>query len=472
MKEYYGREESRRVNQNEKTDRGENGKAQSGKEDNYVFIDEKYKTYFDNISDIFEDKVEYILKKHFKKNEPTNKNKLLCLNVCVLWQKRFLVLLSKCLNEFEAYRKRHELKDDEKGENAAEEGGKKQESSEEPDKGSNEHGEDKNQPDGNNQWTEELKSFIKNVKIVDKESIEVVYDVNEVSDDCRPCAQLTSDQIYYLLVESKKRENDLKKNIFTFLKYLPLFIKCIENKSLIEKSILESKLLLNDGHGSNPNEEEVPRSGEVHVNVMNPSQENISPMEIQNKLDEIVHFDCNLSENLETIFKTGIGMVDMTNGKKFCTRGMDTLAGSAQDGNDAAKQTMNGMENHQEEQPQQGAESRDDYFQHNATFNNLADLSKNFFNKKNNNSLILPLSKINDLSLINNISTRSNKDGKEEQSESEGAFYIYKNSMDKLNLYGVDLLINLNNKLIYKVNHIYSLIQFYSMLAKDVFNEG
>ncbi|ANQ06909.1 Uncharacterized protein PCOAH_00012440 [Plasmodium coatneyi] len=472
MKEYYGREKNRWVNQNGTKSIAQSSNVQMSKEDNYVFIDEKYKSYFDNISDLFEDKVEYILKKHFKKNEPTNKNKLLCLNVCVLWQKRFLVLLSRCLNEFEAYRKRNELKDDEKGLNVAEAGGKKQPTCEESGKGTNESGEETNQTDTNNQSAEELKSFIKNVKIVDQESIEVVYDANELSDDGRPCAQLTTDEIYYLLVESKKSENDLKKNIFTFLKYLPLFIKCIENKSLIEKSILEAKLLLNDPNGGNLNEEEVPHSDEVNVNV-NHKQENLSPMDIQNKLDEIVHFDCNLSENLETIFKAGVGIIDMTGGKKFCTGGMDTLGGT-HGGNDSTKQTTNRMENEQsqEQQQEQDAETADEYLQQQATFNNLADVSKNFFNKKNNNSLILPLSKINDLSLINNISTRSNNDAKEEHSESEAAFYIYKNSMDKLNLYGVDLLINLNNKLIYKVNHIYSLIQFYSMLAKDVFNEG
>lgn len=471
--EYYGRE-NRWVNQNETASR-----VQRSKEDNYVFIDEKYKPYFDSISDLFEDKVEYILRKHFKKNEPTNKNKLLCLNVCVLWQKRFLVLLSRSLNEFEAYRKRHESKDDEKGRNVTEGNGKKQESGEESGKGENKPGEDKNQTDGKKQYTQELKSFIKNVKIVDHQSIEVVYDTNELSDDSRPCAELTTDEIYYLLVESKKSENDLKKNIFTFLKYLPLFIKCIENKSLIEKSILESKLLLNDVPGSNPNEEEVlPHSDEVHVNV-NPSQENLSPMEIQNKLDEIVHFECNLSENLESIFKAGVGVLDMTKGRKFCTGGVDTdmhretdMNGDLLDGtcggNDAARKTVNKMQNQQD----QGDQTRDEYFQHHTTFNNLADVSKNFFSKKNNSSLILPLSKINDLSLINNISTRSNNDTKEELSESEAAFYIYKNNMEKLNLYGMDLLINLNNKLTYKINHIYSLIQFYSMLAKDVFNEG
>ncbi|KJP85876.1 hypothetical protein AK88_04463 [Plasmodium fragile] len=459
--EYYRGEKSRWVNQHDRS------KVQSSKEDNYVFIDEKYKNYFDHISDIFEDKVEYILKKHFKKNEPTNKNKLLCLNVCVLWQKRFLVLLSRSLNEFEAYRKKHELKDDEKGRHVGEGGGQKHHTVEEPGKGANEIGEDGNEKDGNKQCTEELKSFIKNVKVVDNQSIEVVYDANDLSDDGRPCAQLTTDEIYYLLVESKKSENDLKKNIFTFLKYLPLFIKCIENKSLIEKSILESKLLLNDTHGNNPNEEEVPHSDEVHVNVNPSPQENLSPIEIQNKLDEIVHFDCNLSENLESIFKSGVGILDVTNGKKFCTGGMDTL-GCTHGGDDAVKESMNGMENRKE----QDAETRDEYFQQHATFNSLADVSKNFFSKKNNSSLILPLSKINDLSLINNISTRSNHDMKEEHSESEAAFYIYKNSMDKLNLYGMDLLINLNNKLIYKINHIYSLIQFYSMLAKDVFNEG
>ncbi|GAB65332.1 hypothetical protein PCYB_053500, partial [Plasmodium cynomolgi strain B] len=450
--EYYGREKNRWVNQNETMNR-----VERSKEDNYVFIDEKYKNYFDKISDIFEDKVEYILKKHFKKNEPTNKNKLLCLNVCVLWQKKFLVLLSRSLNEFEAYRKRHELKD-----------GEERQRGEEPGKAANEPGQDRNEKNGDNQRTEQLKSFIKNVKVVNNQSIEVVYDANELGDDGRPCAELTTDEIYYLLVESKKSENDLKKNIFTFLKYLPLFIKCIENKSLIEKSILESKLLLNDTQGRNPNnEEEVPHSDEVNVN-MNHTQESLSPMEIQKKLDEIVHFDCNLSENLETIFKAGVGIIDMTNGKKFRIGGMDPLDGGTHVDNDADKQTINRMENQQEHDD----DTKDEYFQHHATFNNLADLSKNFFSKKNNTSLILPLSKINDLSLINNISTRSNNDAKEELSESEAAFYIYKNNMEKLNLYGMDLLINLNNKLIYKINHIYSLIQFYSMLAKDVFNEG
>ncbi|CAI7718985.1 conserved Plasmodium protein, unknown function [Plasmodium vivax] len=480
--EYHGREKGRWTTPNE-TSRG-----QSSKGDNYVFIDEKYKKYFDSISDIFEDKVECILKKHFKKNEPTNKNKLLCLNVCVLWQRRFLVLLSRSLNEFEAYRRRDDERGggrqtgcEEPGRGASppgveenERGGEENERSGEENKTSadqNERGGNANETGGNNQHTEELKSFIKNVKVVDDQSIEVVYDANELSDDGRPSAQLTTDEIYYLLVESKKSENDLKKNIFTFLKYLPLFIKCIENKSLIEKAILESKLLLRDAQGSNPNEEEeeeeTSHSGQAHVNAL-PTGENLSPIEIKNKLDEVVHFDCNLSENLEAIFKAQVGILEMTDGKKFFTGGMDSLEGDTHGENITVKQTANRMENQQE----QDEETREEYFPHHGNFNNLADVSKHFLSKKSSGSLVLPLSKINDLSLINNISTRSNQDVREDPSEGEAAFYVYKTNMDRLNLYGVDLLINLNNKLTHKISHIYSLIQFYTMLARDVFHEG
>ncbi|EWC89914.1 hypothetical protein PFNF54_01040 [Plasmodium falciparum NF54] len=249
------------------------------KEENYVFIDEKYKEYFDNISDLFEDKIDYILKKHFKKNDPTNKNKLLCLNMCVLWQKKFLYLLSKSLNEYEEYKKLHDLKNDQDMKKIDD---KKKEKDDEKEKQIinnndnnststttiistnnniiNNNNNNINGNDNNINMTEkvdeginiskddlekDLKSFIKNVKVVDNKNIEVIYNKNYVKDDNRPSAKLSTDEIYYLLVESKKSENEYKKKIFTFLKYLPLFIQSIESKSLREKNILEQKLLLN-----------------------------------------------------------------------------------------------------------------------------------------------------------------------------------------------------------------------------------
>ncbi|GAW79831.1 hypothetical protein PGO_052410 [Plasmodium gonderi] len=482
MNEYYKKEKSTREEQNERM-----SKEQNNKEDNYVFIDEKYKEYFENISDIFEEKVEYILKKHFKKNDPTNKNKLLCLNVCVLWRKRFLFLLSRSLNEYEAYKKKHELKNDAKGNNndnlmlseekkkkfnceelidctgvdenatvvAAAGGGKLCDS----ENGKGEHDEvRKEKEEKKTQWNEkDLKSFIKNVKIIDNQNIEVIYDSNDMIDDGRPCAELTTDEIYYLLVESKKSENDFKKKIFTFLKYLPLFIRCIENKSLIEKAILEKKLLLKDSHDS---QNEVLNPDNVHANMN--TKDNISLMEIQNKLDAIVHFNCNLSENLETVFKNGVGIMDMQNGIKFATNEFQSHSGETYTQAENSKQMPN--------QEEENVDNQECYHQY-STFSNNVDVSKNLI-KKNNNSLILPLSKINDLSLINNINTKSNNDKNDENIENEADFYIYKNNMDKLNIYGMDLLINLNNKLIYKINHIYSLIRFYTMLAKDVFNDA
>ncbi|CRG96913.1 conserved Plasmodium protein, unknown function [Plasmodium gallinaceum] len=409
------------------------------KEDNYVFIDEKYKEYFDSMSDLFEDKVEYILRKHFKKNDPTNKNKLLCLNVCVLWQKKFLLLLSKTLNEYEEYKKLNNL------ENEKDEKGIEKESN-----GRNNALEEEKNDENNKICIEkDLKSFIKNVKIVDNKNIEVIYDSNDLNDDNRPSAELSTDEIYYLLVESKKSENEYKKKIFTFLKYLPLFIKSIENKSLIEKKILEEKLLLNNLHNKN-NQNEL-----LNVNDLNENDNgNISTIEIKHKLDAIVDFNYNLSENLETLFKNGIGNMQAKNLNIFSNDSIQIM-------NQEENRNIENFNNNQ---------INNDHYHHLNNINNLY-LSKKDTNKKNNKSFIMPLSKINDLTLINNISTKSNNCTNEETNENETSFYIYKNNMDKMNLYGLDLLINLNNNLIYKINHIYSLIQFYTMLAKDIFNE-
>ncbi|CRG99002.1 conserved Plasmodium protein, unknown function [Plasmodium relictum] len=408
------------------------------KEDNYVFIDEKYKEYFDNMSDLFEDKVEYILRKHFKKNDPANKNKLLCLNVCVLWQKKFLLLLSKTLNEYEEFKKLNSLENEKEKKTIEEENDKRDNVLEK---------EEKNDENKKNCIERDLKSFIKNVKIVDNTNIEVIYDSNDLNDDNRPSAELSTEEIYYLLVESKKSENEYKKKIFTFLKYLPLFIRSIENKSLLEKKILEEKLLLNNLYNKN-NQNEILNANDLNEN----DNGNISTLEIKNKLDAIVNFNCNLSENLETLFKNGIGDIQTKTINKFSK---DNIQIINQEGNRNINNfNMNKID--------------DDDYHHN--YNNL-DISKNCINKKNSKSLIMPLSKVNDLSLINNISTKSNNCTKEEINENEASFYIYKNDMDKMNLYGIDLLINLNNNLIYKINHIYSLIQFYTMLAKDVFNE-
>ncbi|SPJ08831.1 conserved Plasmodium protein, unknown function [Plasmodium sp. DRC-Itaito] len=549
------------------------------KEENYVFIDEKYKEYFDNISDIFEDKIDYILKKHFKKNDPTNKNKLLCLNMCVLWQKKFLYLLSKSLNEYEEYKKLHDLKNDQDMKKIND---KKKEKDDEKEKqiinnndnnststttiiSTNNNNNNKNNNNNNNNnknnnnnennnnnnmnaddnnihMTEkideatyiskddlekDLKSYIQNVKVVDNKNIEVIYNKNYVKDDNRPSAKLSTDEIYYLLVESKKSENEYKKKIFTFLKYLPLFIQSIESKSLREKNILQQKLLLNGddnindmnnanninhinndnninhinndnninhinndnninhinndnninhinntnninhinntnniNHINNTNNiNHINNTNNFNMNNMeNPCEannfnQNMSSLDIKNKLDSIVNFNCNLSENLEHVFKNKMGNLQFQNKNKFF--------------NNFQTYSIDNEINNMNEK--QNDDHTNQTYIHN--INNLDDVSKLFENKKNNKSLILPLSKVNDLSLINNISRKSNNGVKEDTYENETSFYIYKNNMDKMNLYGLDLLINLNNNLIYKINHVYSLIQFYTMLAKDVFNE-
>ncbi|EUT91449.1 hypothetical protein PFAG_00783 [Plasmodium falciparum Santa Lucia] len=454
------------------------------KEENYVFIDEKYKEYFDNISDLFEDKIDYILKKHFKKNDPTNKNKLLCLNMCVLWQKKFLYLLSKSLNEYEEYKKLHDLKNDQDMKKIDD---KKKEKDDEKEKQIinnndnnststttiistnnniiNNNNNNINGNDNNINMTEkvdeginiskddlekDLKSFIKNVKIVDNKNIEVIYNKNYVKDDNRPSAKLSTDEIYYLLVESKKSENEYKKKIFTFLKYLPLFIQSIESKSLREKNILEQKLLLNGEDNIND------MNNMNNVNNMNNANnfnQNMSSLDIKNKLDSIVNFNCNLSENLEHVFKNKMGNLQFKDKNKFFNNFQT----------DSIDNEINNMNEKQND------DHTNQTYIHN--INNLDDVSNLFESKKNNKSLILPLSKVNDLSLINNISRKSNNGVKEETNVNENSFYIYKNNMEKMNLYGLDLLINLNNNLIYKINHVYSLIQFYTMLAKDVFNE-
>ncbi|SOV76526.1 conserved Plasmodium protein, unknown function [Plasmodium reichenowi] len=542
------------------------------KEENYVFIDEKYKEYFDNISDLFEDKIDYILKKHFKKNDPTNKNKLLCLNMCVLWQKKFLYLLSKSLNEYEEYKKLHDLKNDQDMKKIDD---KKKEKDDEKEKQiinnndnnststttiistNNNNNNNMNGNDNNINMKEkvdeginiskddlekDLKSFIKNVKVVDNKNIEVIYNKNYVKDDNRPSAKLSTDEIYYLLVESKKSENEYKKKIFTFLKYLPLFIQSIESKSLREKNILEQKLLLNGEDNINDmnnmnnmnnvnninnmnnindmnnvnnmnninqinnsnninqinnsnninqinnlnninqinnsnNINQINNSNNInqinnsnnmnHINnannfnmnnMENPCEENnynqnMSSVDIKNKLDSIVNFNCNLSENLEDVFKNKMGNLQFKDKNKFFNNFQT----------DSIDNEINNMNEKQND------DLTNQTYIHN--INNLDNVSNLFESKKNNKSLILPLSKVNDLSLINNISRKSNNGVKEETNVNENSFYIYKNNMEKMNLYGLDLLINLNNNLIYKINHVYSLIQFYTMLAKDVFNE-
>ncbi|SBT75052.1 conserved Plasmodium protein, unknown function [Plasmodium malariae] len=502
MRAYYDEQSDGKTNKAQKNS-GLMEIDENKKEDNYVFIDEKYKEYFDNISDIFEEKVEYILKKHFKRNDPTNKNKLLCLNLCVLWQKNFLLLLSKSLDEYEQYRKLNNNKDNEKGVTN---------SSEKDDNNNNnninnnnrsileENGENKNKEEEKVEKVEnmeeeeemkkkkgyvekDLKSYIKNVKIVDSKNIEVIYDKYDATDDSRPSAELSTDEIYYLLVESKKSENEYKKKIFTFLKYLPLFIRSIENKSLIEKKILEDKLLLNSINSNNPNELLTINDLNENGNGNENEYENVSLLEIKNKLDAIVNFNCNLSEDLEVVFKKGMGILNMQKNKKFCNYNYESL---------------NRYENEKANNKINIEKGEKDQLHEEDRFNNLADMPKNFLSKKNNKysgnyignysgnhhnnngydnenendrSYILPLSRINDLSLINNISTKSNNGAKDENNKNESSFYIYKNNMENLNVYGLDLLINLNNSLIYKINHIYSLVQFYTMLAKDVFNE-
>ncbi|KAI4840160.1 hypothetical protein MKS88_001518 [Plasmodium brasilianum] len=504
MRAYYDEKSDDKTNKAQK-DSGLMEIDENKKEDNYVFIDEKYKEYFDNMSDIFEEKVEYILKKHFKRNDPTNKNKLLCLNLCVLWQKNFLLLLSKSLDEYEQYRKLNNNKDNEKGVTNSSEKDNNNNNNNNNRSILEENGENKNKEEEKVEKVEnmeeeemkkkkgyvekDLKSYIKNVKIVDSKNIEVIYDKYDATDDSRPSAELSTDEIYYLLVESKKSENEYKKKIFTFLKYLPLFIRSIENKSLIEKKILEDKLLLNSINSNNPNELLTINDLNENGNGNENEYENVSLLEIKNKLDAIVNFNCNLSEDLEVVFKKGMGILNMQKNKKFCNYNHESLNRYE---NEKANNKMN---NEKGEKDQMHEEDR---------FNNLADMPKNFLSKKNNKysgnyignyrgnysgnysgnhhnnngydnendrSYILPLSRINDLSLINNISTKSNNGAKDENNKNESSFYIYKNNMENLNVYGLDLLINLNNSLIYKINHIYSLVQFYTMLAKDVFNE-
>ncbi|SCM08261.1 conserved Plasmodium protein, unknown function [Plasmodium chabaudi adami] len=459
-------------------------------EENYVFIDEKYKEYFDNISDMFEEKVDYILKKHFKKNDPTNKNKLLCLNACVLWRKKFLQLLGKSLIEYDEYCKTNEKRNDETPQDIKdinkekesdinkEEATKfKNESEKETSKESEKETKEvenvektnvqKQNEKNNNE--KDLKSFIKNVKIVDNKNIEVIYDLNEANEDTRPCAELSTDEIYYLLVESKKSENEYKKKIFTFLKYLPLFIKSIENKSIMEKNILEEKLL-NNSYDQN----EIPNEGETsNIN------ENISILEIKNKLDAIISFNCNLSDNLETVFNNGIDLINNDNNnnksENFFQYNYDTL---------------NEINNENEENYMNDHKNNDNLYESNMndnncsvigqktkTSNNSTDL-KNFenisnkcFNQRTDKSVVLPLSRVNDLSMINNMNLKSNIGLNDDNNKNDSPFYIYKNDMNKLNVYGLDMLINLNNDLIYKINHVYSLIQFYTILAKDIFND-
>lgn len=411
-------------------------KREKENEENYVFIDEKYKEFFDTMSDIFEDKIEYILNKHFKKNDPKNKNKLVCLNVCVLWLKKYLLLLSRSLNDYEQYLKENNelIQDDSKINISVNEESASQ----------------------NTKVVEkDFKSFIKNVKIVDNQNIEVIYDSNDINDN-RPSAELSTEELYYLLVESKKSENEYKKKIYTFLSYLPLFIKSIEDKNFLEKKILEEKLLIKEGNqNGNPSDAnemnvanrnmnlDMNMNANINMNHNEMESLNISPMEIQDKLNAIVNFDFNLSENLETLFKNDLSNKSNDYKNSF-------LSGNNKDAMEETKQT-----NHMNE----------------FTTNGLYDT-----NNKQNKSVVMPLSKINDLSLINNVSNKSLRgieDGNENElaQEQENSFYIYKNHMDTTNLYGLDILTNLNNNLIYKINHIYSLIEFYTMLAKDVFNE-
>ncbi|CAD2087309.1 conserved Plasmodium protein, unknown function [Plasmodium vinckei lentum] len=455
-------------------------------EENYVFIDEKYKEYFDNISDMFEEKVDYILKKHFKKNDPTNKNKLLCLNACVLWRKKFLQLLGKSLIEYDEHCKTSEKKKDEASQdikdiNKDDDKKCKNETEKETSKESEKGGENETKEVDNvektniqkqnekNNSENDLKSFIKNVKIIDNKNIEVIYDLNEANEDTRPCAELSTDEIYYLLVESKKSENEYKKKIFTFLKYLPLFIKSIENKSIMEKNILEEKLL-NNSYDQN----EIPNEGETsNIN------ENISILEIKNKLDAIISFNCNLSDNLETVFNNGIDLInnDKNNNKSenFFQYNYDTLN---EINNENDENYMNDNKNNDNIY---GSNMNDNNCsvigQKAKTSNNSTDLknfeniSNKFFNQKTDKSFVLPLSRVNDLSMINNMNLKSNIGLNDDSNKNDSPFYIYKDDMNKINVYGLDMLINLNNDLIYKINHVYSLIQFYTILAKDIFND-
>ncbi|SBS93671.1 conserved Plasmodium protein, unknown function [Plasmodium ovale curtisi] len=465
-------------------------KEKSYNEDNYVFVNEKYREYFDNISDIFEEKIDYILKKHFKKNEPTDKNKLLCLNVCVSWRKTFLQLLSKTLNEYDEYtnenkEKNRNTKEDELDvkENIIE----IKETLGKIEKNKDDIKKEKNILNENNNDDKDLKSYIKNVKVVDNKNIEVIYDDNDIFNDSRPSAELSTDEIYYLLVESKKSENEFKKKIYTFLKYLPLFIRSIENKNLMEKKILEEKLLLNStcndnvlvhGYTDNLNMYE----HNFNINTSNTSNTRLSVHEIKNKLDTIVNFNCNLSENLENVFKRGISLIDSQNGRKFCPSNFESINISdgemikhnkfGENTNSGEKIGQNGGTNGAPVEDVNGGRGRGGDGDENENFNNMEDNSKNFFNIKNNKSLILPLSRVNDLSLINNISTKSINEIKDEHKENETSLYIYKSNMNELNVYGLDILINVNNTLKNKINHIYSLIQFYTMLAQDVFNDS
>ncbi|KEG01361.1 hypothetical protein YYE_03951 [Plasmodium vinckei vinckei] len=468
-------------------------------EENYVFIDEKYKEYFDNISDMFEEKVDYILKKHFKKNDPTNKNKLLCLNACVLWRKKFLQLLGKSLIEYDEYCKTNEKKKDESSQDINKENEKKCKDENETSKKFEKDGEKEtkevdnvektNVEKGNAEKTniektnvekqneknnseKDLKSFIKNVKIIDNKNIEVIYDLNEANEDNRPCAELSTDEIYYLLVESKKSENEYKKKIFTFLKYLPLFIKSIENKSIMEKNILEEKLL-NNSYDQN----EIPNEGKTsNIN------ENISILEIKNKLDAIISFNCNLSDNLETVFNNGIDLInnDQNNSKSenFFQYNYDTLN---EINNENDENDKNYMNVHKNNDNIYGSNINDNNCsvigQKGKTSDNSTDLksfeniSNKFFNQKRDKSFVLPLSRVNDLSMINNMNLKSNIGLNDDSNKNDSPFYIYKNDMNKINVYGLDMLINLNNELTSKINHIYSLIQFYTILSKDIFND-
>lgn len=244
-------------------------------------------------------------------------------------------------------------------------------------------------------------------------------------------------------------ENEYKKKIFTFLKYLPLFIKSIENKSIMEKNILEEKLL-NNFYEQN----EIQNEGEAsNVN------ENIPILEIKNKLDAIISFNCNLSENLETVFNNGIDLINNdknnSNSANFFQYKFDTLN----------ENEDNYMNNHKNDNVY-GSNNND-----NADLNNFENMANKCFNQKTNQSFILPLSRVNDLSLINNINLKSNIGLNDDNNKNDSHFYIYKNDMNKINIYGLDMLINLNNDLIYKINHVYSLIQFYTILAKDIFND-
>uniref|UniRef100_Q7RLS3 Uncharacterized protein n=1 Tax=Plasmodium yoelii yoelii TaxID=73239 RepID=Q7RLS3_PLAYO len=461
-------------------------------EENYVFIDEKYKEYFDNISDMFEEKVDYILKKHFKKNDPTNKNKLLCLNACVLWRKKFLQLLGKSLTEYDEYCKINEKKkkkdetakstkdlnqekeDEQKYKNGTEKGMNKESENDgetknvkmdnaEMDSGKIDHDEKVNVK---NNGEKDLKSFIKNVKIIDNKNIEVIYDLNENNEDNRPCAELSTDEIYYLLVESKKSENEYKKKIFTFLKYLPLFIKSIENKSIMEKNILEEKLL-NNSYEQNEIQNEVDTS---NIN------DNISILEIKNKLDAIISFNCNLSENLETVFNNGIDLINTdknnSNSANFFQYKYDTLNKNEDNYMNSHKNdNLYGSNNHNNNNGDDNNGDNNGGENNNGDLNNFENMSNKSFNQKTNQSFILPLSKVNDLSLINNINLKSDIGLNDDNNKNDSHFYIYKNNMNKINIYGLDMLINLNNNLIYKINHVYSLIQFYTILTKDIFND-